>query len=60
MALTVNATKCPQNHYCPMIRVCPIGAISQDKFGLPIIDEELCTECGKCTKYCPMRAVEKQ
>jgi len=43
-----------------MLKVCPIGAISQDGNGLPIIDEEQCLECGKCTKYCPMHAVENK
>jgi ferredoxin len=34
-----------------------VGAISQNNYGLPVIDETLCIECGKCIKYCPMRAV---
>jgi len=60
MALTVNPNRCPQNHYCPMIRVCPTDAISQNSSGLPIIDEEKCIECGKCVNYCAMRAVEQK
>jgi Fe-S-cluster-containing hydrogenase component 2 len=60
MALTINSDTCPQNHSCPMLRVCPVGAISQDGYGLPIIDEEKCLECGKCTRYCPMGAVQKK
>lgn len=55
--LTISSTACPQNHPCPIVRVCPVGAISQSGFGLPIIDEEKCIECGKCIKYCPMKAV---
>jgi ferredoxin len=55
--LTISSTACPQNHRCPLMRVCPTGAISQDGFGLPIIDEEKCIECGKCVKYCPLNAV---
>jgi ferredoxin len=58
MALTINALACPQNHTCPMLRVCPVGAISQDGYGLPVIDETKCLVCMKCTKFCPMRAVE--
>jgi Fe-S-cluster-containing hydrogenase component 2 len=58
MALTINPSACPQNHRCPIINVCPIGAISQSGNDLPVIEETLCTECGKCAKYCPMRAVE--
>jgi ferredoxin len=60
MALTINPSSCPQNHRCPIMQVCPVGAISQDDYRLPVIDESLCTECGKCTKYCPMRAVENK
>jgi ferredoxin len=59
MSLTVDKRLCPQNHRCPMLRICPSEAISQDGYGLPVIDESKCTECGKCTKYCPTRAVMK-
>ncbi len=58
MALKVNKNACPQNHRCPIIMVCPLGAITQNGNGLPIIDEDKCTECGKCIRYCPMRAVQ--
>ena len=29
MALTVDALLCPQNHRCPLIPICPAGAISK-------------------------------
>jgi len=58
MALTISPMSCPQNHRCPLLRVCNIGAISQDSYGLPVIDEEKCIECGKCIKFCPTRAVQ--
>lgn len=54
----VNSLACPQNHRCPLLRVCPAGAISQQDFGLPVIDEEKCVDCGKCVRFCPMGAVE--
>jgi Fe-S-cluster-containing hydrogenase component 2 len=57
MALKINSLACPQNHRCPMLRVCPVGAISQNGVGLPVIDETKCIECGKCTSFCPMKAV---
>jgi len=60
MALTITPLSCPQNHRCPIIHVCPVGAISQNGYGLPFIDEEKCIECGKCIKQCPMRAVVKR
>ena len=59
MALVVDKNKCPQNHRCPLLNICPVGAISQEGFGLPKIDAEKCIECGKCTKYCGMQAVYK-
>lgn len=60
MSLTIDKSRCPQNHRCPMIKVCPVGAITQDGFGLPVIDAEKCIECGKCTKFCPKHAVIKE
>jgi len=60
MALTISSLACPQNHRCPIIQVCPVNAISQNGYGLPLIDEEKCIECGKCAKRCPMSAVVKQ
>ena len=59
MALTINPLKCPQNHRCPMLRVCPVDAITQDGNGLPVIDEEKCIECGTCISYCPKGAVSE-
>ena len=44
---------CPQNHPCPVINLCPFGAISQKSpFDAPVIDDELCTDCGQCTSAC--------
>ena len=58
--LIVNAAKCPQNHRCPSIAVCPQGAISQKSiYALPEIDPEKCILCGKCMEYCPKGAFEK-
>lgn len=58
MEITVDKRRCPQNHRCPAINVCPVDAISQDGYGLPIIDQDKCIECMKCTGYCPMGAIE--
>lgn len=60
MALTVSKSRCPQNHRCPIVTVCPVGAISQSGYGLPVIDEQKCIECGKCIRYCGMGAVHKK
>ena len=57
--ITIDKNKCPQNHRCPSIDVCPVGAISQNEFELPVINQELCVECGKCIKFCPRKAIQK-
>lgn len=59
MAVRINPQRCPQNHICPMIAFCPVGAIRQEGYGLPEIDSKLCIECGVCLKKCPMKAAEK-
>jgi ferredoxin len=58
MPVIVINSKCPQNHPCPSVRVCPVGALSQDGYLAPKVDEEKCTECGACIEYCPMGAFE--
>lgn len=60
MALTINPSACPQNHRCPILYVCPVGAISQVGYGLPEIDEEKCLECNKCINFCPQHAVKSK
>jgi ferredoxin len=59
MSYLINESKCPQNHRCPLLRVCPADAILQDGFGLPVIDKTKCTECGKCARFCPTGAIQK-
>ena len=55
--MKISEHRCPANHPCPAVRVCPVKAISQKGFGLPIINHDLCINCGKCIKFCPMRAI---
>lgn len=55
----VNKDKCPQDHRCPAIKICPNGAIEQVNFELPTINQEKCTECNKCVEFCPKGALEK-
>jgi len=52
--IVVNASRCPQNHRCPTLRVCPTGALQQEGFNAPFVDHELCIDCGKCTYSCPV------
>ncbi|MEA4896300.1 MAG: 4Fe-4S binding protein [Oscillospiraceae bacterium] len=56
-SLTVKKSRCPQNHPCPSVRVCPVGALSQKGFAAPTVDKNKCIKCGKCTKSCPMAAL---
>ncbi len=55
--LVVKTDRCPQNHPCPSIRVCPTNALTQKGFKAPDVDPEKCIKCGKCVRYCPMRAL---
>jgi len=58
MQITVDKNLCPQNHPCPSIRVCPVGAIIQSGFSAPVIDQEKCIKCKKCVMYCPMGSIQ--
>ncbi|MBZ4683997.1 MAG: hypothetical protein PWP46_2161 [Fusobacteriaceae bacterium] len=68
----INQNQCDKSPFCPVKRVCPVGAIvplnegeTQKKksiFGFLIpkgykVDEEKCTGCGVCVTSCPMQAV---
>jgi Fe-S-cluster-containing hydrogenase component 2 len=48
--LVVKIERCPQNHPCPSIRVCPAGALTQKGFHAPEVDQEKCIKCGKSLK----------
>lgn len=58
MQIAVMKNRCPQNHPCPSVQVCPVGALSQSRFNAPTVDQEKCIQCKKCVKYCPMRAIQ--
>ena len=58
MAITVIERRCPQNHPCPSVRVCPVKALSQQGNKAPVVDAEACTECGACVRSCPMGALQ--
>ena len=56
--IAVDKSICPHNHICPLIKVCPVEAISQDAEGFPVIDYDLCIECEACVAACPMGAMK--
>jgi len=58
--LVVNKNRCPQNHKCPAVRVCPVGALKQDGCNAPAVDYDACIKCGKCVSFCPMGAIQMQ
>jgi len=39
--------------YGTCVDVCPFGAITMNEEGLPVVDEDKCTACGKCVAACP-------
>lgn len=58
MGYYVSEALCPQSHTCPMMAECPVDAISQEGFNLPVIDQDECIECGKCAMICGKKAVK--
>ena len=58
--MKIDENKCPANHRCPLVTICPVDAIVQKDFNsLPIIDNDKCIECEDCVTSCPMKAVIK-
>ena len=53
---TVISDKCPQDHLCPCVQMCPVGAISQQDFQVPEINRDRCVYCGICADFCPYKA----
>ena len=51
--LIVIKEKCPQNHPCPSVKICPVHALKQEKYNAPIVDNDVCINCAKCTTFCP-------
>mgnify|MGYP000565997697 CR=1 FL=1 len=56
----VAVIECPQHIPCnPCVEACPQDAIriEEDINGLPVLDEERCTGCGRCMLECPGLAI---
>lgn len=57
MELKVIKQRCPQNHKCPSLSVCPVNALQQEGYNAPTVDHDKCIKCGKCSMFCPMKAL---
>lgn len=55
--LKIIVERCPQNHKCPAVKVCPVNALLQKDFDAPIVDYDKCIKCGKCANFCPKKAL---
>ena len=55
--LQVIVANCPQDHKCPAVGVCPVGALSQEGFHAPTVDHDIFIQCGECSTFCPMKAL---
>ena len=55
--LQVIVANCPQDHKCPAVGVCPVGALSQEGFHAPTVDHDICIQCGECSTFCPRKAL---
>lgn len=56
--VVVKKERCPQNHLCPSVGVCPVEALFQAGFDASIVDMDKCIKCGKCVKFCLMGALQ--
>ena len=56
--IKVNQERCPQDHQCPLLGICPVEAISQNGDSAPRIDNEKCIQWGQCVATCPYRVME--
>lgn len=57
--LIIDLQKCPANHSCPAVKVCPMDALHQaDDHHAPEITYNTCVACGACTRVCGKKALQ--
>lgn len=49
--------RCPQDHPCPCVALCPVNALNQKGFEAPTLDKDKCIDCGLCVNHCPYQAL---
>ncbi|ADQ41266.1 4Fe-4S ferredoxin iron-sulfur binding domain protein [Caldicellulosiruptor acetigenus I77R1B] len=58
----LDKNKCDSSPFCPASRSCKVGAIKRNVkefFNVEIdIDQDICTGCGVCVRFCPRRAIK--
>lgn len=38
--------------------ICPVGAITMNENGQPVINKEICIQCCACQNTCPVLAIK--
>lgn len=58
--ISVGQSGCPDGciKFGDCIKACHFGALNFDEFGLPKVDKNKCTSCGKCVAICPRNLFE--
>lgn len=54
--IMIDYKKCIKCGTCAAI--CPVGAITMDDEGKPVINPDLCIKCGACQNSCPVLAID--
>ncbi|MBN1156964.1 4Fe-4S ferredoxin [Candidatus Woesearchaeota archaeon] len=56
--IKVIAERCPEDHLCPAIKMCPVKAIYQNGFNAPSVDNDKRIGRQACVANCPQSVFE--